>query len=134
MLETPPILIAEDNPDDSWLLAKALRHSGISCNPHFVENGEQAIAWLQSAGDPGDGSKFPLPRLLITDIKMPRTDGFGLIQWVRSEPRFLHLPIIVLSSSSLAQDVERASLLGATCCMQKSTDFSGVIQYLRSLL
>lgn len=134
MLESYPVLIAEDSRDDIWLLNKALRKAAVPCIAHYVRDGEEAIRWLKGVGLYTDRGQFPLPRLLITDLKMPRLDGFELIKWVRAQAQFTHLPILVFSSSDLANDVERACSLGANCCIRKSTDCLKAIQYLRETL
>jgi CheY-like chemotaxis protein len=127
-----PILIAEDSRDDIWLIDSALRKSAMPYGAHFAENGGEAIEWLKGTGIYADRNQFPLPEILITDLKMPKVDGFELIKWVRSEKSFLDLPIIVLSSSDLPVDVNRAYELGATCCFRKTTGFSKLIQFLRA--
>ncbi|MEO5804085.1 MAG: response regulator [Verrucomicrobiota bacterium] len=134
MREAFPLLIAEDNADDVWLLNAALRTAAIPCSAHFAENGAEVIDWLNGTGIYADRNQFPLPKLLITDIKMPKVDGFELMKWIRSEPKFSNLPLVVLSSSDLPEDVSRAQALGAAGCFRKTVGYAKLIQFLRAKL
>ena len=78
-----------------------------------------------------DRQTYPLPRALITDIKMPQVDGFELLEMVRANEATRLLPIIILSSSTLESDRNRALALGANAYLTKTTNFFEVIQTVR---
>jgi len=79
----------------------------------FVADGIAATDYLSRRGSYVDVAKYPDPCILVTDLKMPRMNGFELISWVRSEERWRALPIVVVSGSDQPQDRERALSLGA---------------------
>jgi len=76
-------------------------------------------------GDAGysDRARFPIPALLLLDLKMPKVDGFDVLTWLRSRPELSPLPVVVLSSSSREDDIQRARLLGAADYRVKPADF-----------
>src|SRR5690242_15575744 len=76
------ILVADDDPDDTFLLRRAFSKAGVKAGLHFVTDGDEAIRYLQSE----DQQKNPTPDLLLLDLKMPRVDGFSVLEWVRSQP------------------------------------------------
>ena len=101
------LLIAEDNEDDRFIMAEAVRSAGITTPVEFVSDGRQAVDYLSGAGDFVDRNKHPLPGLVILDYKMPFMNGIEVLQWIRSS-QFKRLPVIILSASSLPGDIERA--------------------------
>jgi CheY-like chemotaxis protein len=113
------ILIAEDNEDHVLLLRRALQ-KGAVLNPVFVVNdGEEAIAYLKGEGKYADRYEYPLPALLLLDLKMPRKNGFEVLQWIRQQPGLRRLRVVVLTTSDAPQDVDRAYELGANAFMVK---------------
>jgi CheY-like chemotaxis protein len=127
------ILYAEDNADDVFIFKLAFKRAAL---PHLfcsVDDGQAAIEWLGGVGDFSDRARFPLPQIIITDIKMPRKNGFDLLQWIRSQNAHAKLPVVVLSSSDEPQDVKRAFELGATTYFVKTPQFRDVIDFLRTL-
>jgi CheY-like chemotaxis protein len=109
------ILIAEDDPNDVFLLQWAFSKTGINANLRFVEDGEAAIRYLESS----DQQKNPTPHLLLLDLKMPRVDGFNVLEWVRLQPGLKRLLVIVLTSSDSVLDINHAYDLGANSYLVK---------------
>jgi len=109
------ILIAEDDPNDVFLLQWAFSKTGINANLRFVEDGEAAIRYLESS----DQQKNPTPNLVLLDLKMPRVDGFNVLEWVRLQPGLKRLPVIVLTSSDSLLDINHAYDLGANSYLVK---------------
>lgn len=108
-----PILVAEDSEDDAFFLKRAFLRAGVNAPLGFVENGESAVGYLSGRGPFKDRNMFPVPKLLILDLKMPGIDGFGVLEWLRTQPGLRRLPVVVFSSSAETQDVNRAHELGA---------------------
>ncbi len=117
------ILLAEDLDDDILLIRKALQRAGIDNPLHIVRDGEQAIHYLAGIGKYSARDVYPLPELLLLDLKMPRADGFEVLQWVRSRPALRSLIIIVLTVSEDIRDANRAYELGASSFLVKPMDF-----------
>ena len=111
----------------------ALKRARLSHTLETVGDGEQAINYLAGADKFVDRSLYPVPEVLITDLKMPRKNGFDVLEWVRSKGSYGKLPVVVLSSSDEKRDMDRAFALGATNYFLKTVDFGNVIQYLRDL-
>jgi CheY-like chemotaxis protein len=133
MAEAGVILLAEDDEDDILLVRRAFRDLGILNPLHVVRDGDEAIAYLKGVGEYSNRAEYPLPSLLLLDLKMPRTDGFDVLQWIRSEPNLRPLRVIVLTSSGQMQDVNEAYHLGANSFLVKPQDFSNFITLLNSL-
>lgn len=117
-----PILLVEDNPDDVFFVERAFKAAKLEHPLFIVSDGKEAIEYMSSAGQYADRHKFPLPRLVIADLKMPVVSGFDLIKWMRNDSRARLVPIIVLSSSALPDDVNHAYALGANAYMVKPPD------------
>jgi CheY-like chemotaxis protein len=129
----PVMLVAEDDDMDAVLLEHALQRTGSAFQMIRVLDGIEAIDYLKGAGTYGDRSKFPLPNLLLLDLKMPRKDGFGFLQWRLESSRLKGLPVIAFSSSDLRADVERAYQLGANSFVNKPTAPKRLDELLRAL-
>lgn len=120
-MRKPVLLVAEDNDFDAQLLERLLDRCGGKFQFHRVANGEATIEYLTGAGAYADRTQHPLPNLLLLDLKMPRKDGFAVLQWRLEQGASVWLPAIVFSSSSLSGDVARAYQLGANAYIVKST-------------
>src|SRR5689334_9365203 len=116
------ILLAEDNEDHVLLTKRAFRMAGLLNPVVTVENGEEAIAYLKGEGKFANRSEFPLPTLLLLDLKMPRKNGFEVLEWLRQQPGLRRLRIVVLTTSDAPQDIDRAYELGANAFMTKPLD------------
>lgn len=107
------ILVAEDSRDDAFLLKRAFLKAGVNAPLELVENGDSAVNYLAGHKPFDDRQKFPFPKLLILDVKMPGCNGFEVLKWVREHRGFHLLPILMLSSSDDQQDIDKAHELGA---------------------
>src|SRR5215831_9238342 len=117
--QVPTILLGEDDPGDALLLELALAKALDDVSLRFVRDGQEAIDYLQGMGRFADRVKFPLPRLMVLDLKLPLVNGFEVIAWVRRQPGLKQMPIIVLTGSDEPRDMNCARELGANCCFIK---------------
>src|SRR5688572_11894096 len=117
------ILLAEDDPGHAELALRAFKKHCFVNPIHLVSDGTEVLAYLQGEGKYGDRAEYPLPGLLLLDLKMPVMHGFDVIRWVRAHPEFARLPIVVLSSSDDLRDINQAYLLGANSFMVKPLEF-----------
>lgn len=117
------ILVAEDDPDDVLLLEQAFQRAGLEKPVHVCPDGAEAIAYLSGEGQYSDRQRYPMPQLLITDLKMPRRSGFDLLEWLHGAPQRALLATMVLSTSAAETDVKRAYQLGANAFFQKPNTF-----------
>jgi len=128
-----PLLLAEDDENDLFFMQRAFKQAKIA-NPLFrVKDGEEAIAYLQGEGGYADRKEFPLPCLILLDLKMPRRNGFEVIAWVRAQPVLKRLPIVVLTSSQQDPDINRAYELGANTYLVKPVKFEGLVEMMKAL-
>jgi len=123
MPENTVILLAEDREDDVFLIRKSLVRAGVHYPVHAVNDGEQAIAYLHGDGVYSNREEYPLPDLFLLDLKLPRKDGFEVLQWVRRQPSLHTLRVVVLTSSEEIRDVNMAYSLGANSFLVKPLDF-----------
>src|SRR4051812_37277295 len=113
------VLLAEDNPDDVFLVKRAFRKSFGDVGLHVVPDGEAAIAYLRREPPYDDAAKCPVPSLLLLDLKLPRLSGFEVLAWLREQHVLKRLPVVVLTSSRDRGDVDRAYDLGANSYLVK---------------
>src|SRR6266566_3274226 len=104
----PVILIVEDREDDILLIQKAFQRAKIATARQIVRDGEEAIAYLSGSGKYSQRNEYPLPWLVLLDLKMPRVDGFEVLKWIRSQPELNRLVVVVLTSSDQIKDVNQA--------------------------
>ena len=123
MKECPVILVAEDDEDYVLLIKQVFQKAHIPNPIHVVWNGEEAIAYLKGAGKYSNREEYPLPDIFLLDLKMPRVNGFEVLKWVRAQPTFGSLRILVLTSSDEIRDVNEAYQLGANSFLVKPLDF-----------
>lgn len=131
MLGNQVILLAEDDPNDVLLIQRAFQKAGFQDVLKVVRDGEQAIQYLSGSGNYADRKRFPLPFLLLLDLKMPGTDGFEVLQWVRGDRDLKRLLVIVLTSSNLQSDVDRAYDLGANSYLVKPVEFQEMVNMIQ---
>lgn len=123
--------MAEDQEDYVVLIKLAFQQAAI-LNPLFVVwNGEEAINYLKGTGKYANRAEYPLPDLFLLDLRMPRVDGFQVLEWVRRQPGLKGLRILALTSSHLIRDVNRAYELGANSFLVKPLDFENIIALAR---
>lgn len=123
MKDQPVVLIAEDSENDVVMLRRAFRQASVTTPIQYVSDGEQAIAYLHGDGKFARRDEFPLPDLLLLDLKMPRKNGFDVLEWLRDQPSLRHLRVVVLTTSEELRDVNRAYALGAASFLTKPVNF-----------
>ncbi len=128
-----PVLAADDNPDDLRLLQFAWRTANVSAPLEVVQGGEEIIAYLRGADRFADRKLHPLPQLLLLDLKMPRKDGFEVLQWIRSQPGLRRLPVVVLTASLHKEDVQRAFDVGASAFLVKPVELQQLVQMVKAI-
>lgn len=117
-----PILHAEDDPTDRLLIRHAFERAAPSVRLLFAKDGQEAIDYLAGRGVFADRAAYPVPKLVLLDLKLPKKSGFEVLEWVRAEPGLKQLPVLVLTSSQESSDIERAYALGANSYLVKKVD------------
>lgn len=122
MSEIPVILQVEDREEDVFLLHRALKRAALEANVQVASDGQEAVDYLAGHGKFADRQQFPLPYLVLLDLKLPQRMGLDVLAWIRAQPVFRPLIVIVLSSSIHEDDVRRAYELGANAFLVKPSD------------
>ncbi len=121
------VLLAEDDPAHQTLFRRALDGSGIPCRIDIVEDGMEAIDYLFATGDHVGRDANEMPDLILLDLKMPKMDGLQVLQVlrrVRGEGQTRFPPVVVLTCSSLDDDVADAYRWGAQSYICKPADYA----------
>ena len=121
------ILHVEDDANDVLLFRHACKRAGLNAQVQSVTDGEEAIDYLNGSGPFADRQEYPLPALLLLDLKMPRVTGFDVLEWLRHQEELRRTPVIVLSSSNHDRDVRRAYDLGANSYLLKPVGLEGLL-------
>ena len=127
------ILLIDDDEDLPLLLPHLLKKANVAFSFRVADNGERAVEYLCGAGAYADRAAYPLPQVLLLDLKMPRMNGFQFLEWKRTHPEFESLPVVVWSSSVFAEDKERALALGASAYFDKSANMDQLVGVFRRL-
>jgi CheY-like chemotaxis protein len=127
------ILHVEDNFEEVRLLHRACEAANLAADFHEAPGGLEAVAYLKGDGDFADRKRHPLPDLIILDLKMPGMNGFEFLQWLRQEPEFRTLPVLVFTALSTVEDRARALAEGASGFFMKPPDFPALVKLAETL-
>jgi CheY-like chemotaxis protein len=131
--EDPTVLLVEDDPDDVLLTRRAFAKAHFPTPLHVVSDGQGAIDYLGGEGEYADRGRFPLPLILLLDLKLPRRSGFEVLQWLRGQPGLRRIPVVVLTGSGQSVDVNRAYDLGANSYLVKPVRSDDLTDLVKSL-
>lgn len=126
------VLLVEDSEDDALIFTRALKTSGVSALLKIVADGREAIDYLSRAKDGGDEA-YPLPNLVLLDLKLPQVLGLDVLKWIRLQPALETLIVIVLTSSRHESDLDQAYRLGANSYLVKPSTLDELVNMVRSL-
>jgi CheY-like chemotaxis protein len=133
MSEGKAILLVEDDPNDVSFLQFAFETAGVQNPLQVVTDGQEAINYLAGAGQYANRQRFPLPCLVLLDLKLPGKMGTDVLCWVRNQPHVSHLLVVVLTSSSDSHDVDRAYECGAQSYLVKPLSLEKRLEMARSI-
>jgi CheY-like chemotaxis protein len=126
-------LLVEDNADDAKLLVRSFSKAKVLNPVHVVRSGEAALDYLMGTGQYANRAEYPLPTLILLDLKMPGLDGFEVLRWIRQQPWLSRMRVIVLTGSDSMRDVNKAYSLGANSFLIKPADFEQFVQFSQAL-
>jgi chemotaxis family two-component system response regulator Rcp1 len=124
------ILLVEDNPVDARLTVEALRDARILNHIHFVDDGEQALAFLRREGKYAEA---PRPSVVFLDLNLPKISGHDVLKAMKEDQTLKRIPVIVISSSDRAADVDRAYDEQVSCYIVKPVDIDQYFAAIRSI-
>jgi CheY-like chemotaxis protein len=127
------ILLVEDNPQDVLLIQRAFRKANLTIPLQVVNDGEAAVHYLSGEGLYGDRLDYPLPVLILLDLKLPRKSGAEVLAWLRQQPQLKRLPVVVLTSSKEYADINNVYDLGVNAYMVKPVAFDNLVDIVKTL-
>lgn len=132
-MNTTPILLVEDSEDNILLIRHAMHKAGVTTPLEVVTSGEQAIEYLGGTQRYSDWNKFPLPALVLLDLKMPGMGGFDVLRWIRQRPGLKALRVAMLTSSDMPSEIKLAHDLGANIFLTKPVQLERLIEIMKTL-
>jgi two-component system, chemotaxis family, response regulator Rcp1 len=132
--ERPLILLLENDASDIFLFRRALARLGYRGSIRTVTGVSEAISYLQHRGSYDNPEYSPRPDLIVCDLKLFASTGTEMLQWIRTQDEFRHIPVVMLSGSALPSDESHAHELGARAFYMKSGDIDEMTDRMRSLL
>lgn len=129
----PTVLHVEDNLGDKELFQHASQAAQLTWNIVWVEDGQTAIEYLAGTAPYGERDQFPLPSLMLLDLKMPRKNGFEVLEWLRQSTEHKSLPVVVFTASNSNKDIRRSFELGANSVVVKPTAYRDLQIYAKDL-
>jgi CheY-like chemotaxis protein len=128
------ILICDDDEDDRMLTRQALEQAHISNALRFVEDGEQLLDYLYQRGAyAGEAGKAPRPGLILLDLNMPKMGGREALKVIKEDKTLRDIPVVILSTSRLDEDIVRSYQLGVNSFISKPVTFSGLVEAMNVL-
>jgi CheY-like chemotaxis protein len=127
-------LVADDDANDLQLLRKAISETALEMELQEVRDGEELVQYLKGEAGFGDRKRYPIPDLILIDLKMPRMDGLQVLDWLREHPEHGRLAKVMLSGSGLDEDVQEAYRRGANTYFTKPTDFEQFQKLIRVMV
>jgi CheY-like chemotaxis protein len=122
------VLLADDSEDDVLLMRCAFSRAGFDNPIAVAEDGQELIDYLRGEGRYADRETFPIPILILLDVKLPRVDGLGVLRWLRQQPQFRELPVVTVSGSAEETLEPRARALGARSHLRKPVAFRELVK------
>jgi CheY-like chemotaxis protein len=130
-LSSEPILIVEDNENDALLLKRALQRNRVTNPIHVAPDGVEALKYLRGEPPYEDRQAYPFPSVIYTDLKMPRMDGFEVLNYLKNHPDCAVIPVIVMTASNQDRDIKQAYELGANSYIVKPNTLEELIEIVR---
>jgi CheY-like chemotaxis protein len=127
------ILLVEDSPADIKITERALRESAIPVELLVVRDGQEAVDYLQRKGVHAASPKWRSPDLILLDLNLPRLNGREVLQHIRATPSLRGVPVVVLTTSNRAEDVQDVYNAGANTYIEKPQDFSDFVEVLKTI-
>jgi CheY-like chemotaxis protein len=112
----------EDQEDDVFFLNRAFKDAGIATPLQVATNGRDAMDYLSGNGRFADRDRFPMPFLILLDLRLPQVMGLEVLKWIRAQPEFRTIIVVVLTSSGAVSDLEKAYALGANAYLVKPSN------------
>ncbi len=127
------ILLVEDDSNDIFFIQRAFQQVNAINPIHIVKDGEAAIDYLSGTGEYDNREQYPLPALVLLDLKLPRCSGTEVLEWLRQQPMLKRIPVVVLTSSRESLDVDQTYELGISSYLVKPVSFDALSRMIAAL-
>jgi CheY-like chemotaxis protein len=126
-------LVIEDNPDQAFLMLRAFQQADVFAPLPILRSGEEAIEYLSGRGAFEKIRRLPFPSIVLLDVELPGKSGLEILEWIRQQPKFSSLPVVMLSAAMDAGSVKRAYELGANSYLAKPSGFEALVDVILNL-
>ncbi len=127
------ILLVEDNPDDMELCLRALRKANLGNHIHIARDGEEAVEFIFCEGPYADRHIEDIPKVILLDLKLPKLDGFEVLQRLKADARTCKIPVVMMTSSKEQRDVVESYRLGVNSYIVKPVNFESFAKAVEKL-
>ncbi|MCX7875379.1 MAG: response regulator [Melioribacteraceae bacterium] len=118
MIQPKNVLLVEDNIDDINLIQRAVKKSQLPINLEILRDGETAVNYFSK-----NSNEFVFPKFVILDLNLPKISGIEVLKFIRNEPMYKKLPIVIFSSSHEAKDIDKCYEYCANSYIVKPIDY-----------
>ena len=132
-LKDSGILLVEDDSNDILFIQRAFRRSKLENSMQVVRDGDEAVAYLSGEGQYGDRNLYPLPGMILLDLKLPRRSGLEVLEWIRNQPVIKRIPVVILTSSKENSDVNTAYDIGVNSYLLKPVNYNALNEMIDTL-
>lgn len=132
-LKDSGILLVEDDSNDILFIQRAFRRSKLENPIHIVRDGDEAVAYLSGEGKYGNRNLYPLPGMILLDLKLPRRSGLEVLEWLRNQPVLKRIPVVILTSSKENTDVNKAYDIGVNSYLLKPVSYNALNEMIDTL-
>ena len=127
------ILLVEDNPAHAEMVMRSFNLQDVTIHIQHVMDGEAALDYLNRRGSYHDSDAHPIPDIILLDLRLPKIDGFEVLQAIKAIPELLGIPVIILTTSAAEKDINRAYQYHANSYLVKPIDFHRFVQLMNDL-
>ncbi|MEM7578971.1 MAG: response regulator [Cyanobacteria bacterium P01_A01_bin.80] len=127
------ILLVEDDSNDILFIQRAFRQTKFENSMQVVRDGDEAVAYLSGEGKYANRSLYPLPGMILLDLKLPRRSGLEVLEWLRIQPVLKRIPVVILTSSKENTDVNKAYDIGVNSYLLKPVNYNALNEMIETL-
>lgn len=120
------ILLVENDPNDILFIQQAFCQAEVTVTLQVVEDRDTAVDYLSGVGEYADRDRYPLPAVILLDLKLPRCSGIEVLTWIKQQPIIKRIPVIVLTSSRETADINQSYDLGVSSYLVKPVTFKAL--------
>jgi CheY-like chemotaxis protein len=133
MEQSGNILLVDDNDDDAFFIEKAFKSAGSSAHLFRCIDGRETQNYLRGEAPFTNRGFYPLPDLILLDLKIPHLDGLEVLRWIREQPAFRSIIVIIFTASAQQRDIDEAYALQANCFLTKPSSLAETTELAKSI-